>query len=345
MKNIIKGLIALFSIMLVFLAVLMIWALARESNGVPIAGGFMSWISKQRLINSQTIEMGDISEISIKNYSSDIFIKKSDSNDIVIKEYVGDRSNESSFISVNQDGKILNISENKKLSNSSFIFGSSHRYFELYLPEAYQGMMALDSSSGDVFSEMSMQFADCSINTASGDIKLTGLTADKISIKALSGDVHADKITGKKKLSTQSGYINIDNSIGDTEISTRSGDVSLDKADGHMDINTSSGYLRIENLTGSAKVESTSGDIQLNFVALNGDLELTSTSGYASCIIPKNTGFRFLANTNSGDIMTDFDSNLNFNRKGTQAEGTVGDTAEYKIEVETNSGDIKVKLR
>ena len=338
MKSMIKGMIVFFSILLLSLVALMTYALVRGSSELPLIGG-------RRLINTQIAEMEDISDISIKNYSSDIFFKRSDGNDIVIKEYISNRSTQASFVTINQEGSSLNIYADKKSFNSWSIFGSSHRYFEVYLPESYQGAMRVDTSSGDVYAEIDLEFTDCSVNSASGYLKFEKLSAENISIKTSSGDINGKELNGKKKLSAKSGDINIDSSTGDAEISTSSGDVKLDEAKGNMDISTSSGNLRVDRLTGSARARSTSGDIQLNLSELTGDLSFETSSGYVSCKLPKDTGFKFWASTSSGDIKTDFDDSLSFNKKGSQAEGMIGDPAGHFVEVKTTSGDIKFSRR
>ncbi|MGL5434075.1 MAG: DUF4097 family beta strand repeat-containing protein [Lachnospiraceae bacterium] len=62
------------------------------------------------------------------------------------------------------------------------------------------------------------------------------------------------------------------------------------------------------------------------------------------CELPEETAFHFKADTNSGYIKAYFDELLHYNKKGSQAEGTVG-TAEYQINIKTSSGDIKFQRR
>lgn len=345
MKNILKGMIAFFSILLVSLVGLMIYALVGGSSELPLLGGAANQFGAQSLINTQTIAAGDISDIFIKNYSSDMVFKKSDSRDIVIKEYVSNRSAKALFVTVNQEGSSLNIYSDKKNSNSWFVFGSSHRYFEIYLPESYQGTLKLDTSSGDVYAETDLEFTTCSVSSSSGYLKFEKLTAENSTVKTASGDINVKEMSGEKKLSTASGNIVIDRSTGDAEISTSSGDIKLDEAKGKLDISTSSGYVQVKQLTGSTKARSTSGDIILNVEELTGDLEFDTSSGGVFCKLPKDTGFHFQASTSSGNIRTDFDNALSFNEKASQAEGAIGDMSDYFVKVRTTSGDIRFYIK
>lgn len=345
MKNLIKGLIVFFSILLISLVLLMTYALVRGEDRLPMFGDLSDRFLERRLINTQTVVLDDISDIDINSYSCDVFFLKSDSEEMVIKEYTSNRSVKSSFITVRKDGSTLNIGAEKRSSHSWVVFGSNYRYIEVYLPGNYQDSINVDTTSGDVLVRTDLKLTNSSFVTSSGYVKLDELAAENISIRTSSGDIFVEKLSGEKKISSKSGFVSISGGDGSTKISTSSGDVMLEDIGGSIEINTSSGFVKGEQLTGPAKIRTSSGDVFLTLSELNGNLDIECSSGDVSCRLPEDAKFEFKAKTSSGEVITNFDRDLSFNRKGTQVHGTIGDSADTSVTIYTTSGDIKCSNR
>lgn len=326
MKNVLKGMIAFFAVLLISLVIVLLYGILGGGR-MPFARAFQSRFNEQKLVSTLSADSDDISEIKINVSSEDVFLLRSDTHEIVIKEYISSQSDKTPRIKLERQGNRLNIrSENKKIS-TWLLFGSTYRYVEVYLPVNYRGAMAVGTSSGDICGQTNLVLTECSAVSASGKVVFEKLTADRV------------------ELSTSSGEINVSALKGDTKVITSSGAVMLDGADGRLSIDTSSGSIKVEQLSGSARARTSSGDIELRFAAMRGNLDIGTSSGKVYCELPEQTAFQFQANTSSGGIKTDFDNDLSFNRRGTQAEGVVGGAAAREVTVNTSSGNVEFRLR
>lgn len=345
MKNIMKILIAFFSALLICLSFFLIYALRGQGVGEPFYRGYPKGFGKEGMIQTQTIDLRDIAELKINNYSSDVFFLSGDQEALVIKEYADGQYGKDSFVVINREGTTLKIESEERKSNRWFAFGNSYRYFEIYLPSAYRGSLNLESGSGDIQAETDLMFSNCSIQTSSGDISLKELEAEHILLKAESGDILAEVLNGEQELSAQSGEIDLSDSLGNGVVTVTSGDVEMGRAGGRWRIKTLSGDVQIDHLEGSAEIKTSSGGVCLGIAKLQGNLEISCSSGDVSCDLPEGSAFQFRADTDSGTITTNFDRSLNFDRKGEKAEGKVGENAEYSVNVLTTSGDIDFNIR
>ena len=340
MKSMIKGMIVFFSVLLISLIALMIYALVGGTDELPMFGGLINGFDRGRLINTQEVDLKDITDISIKTSSSDVYFMASDSEELVIKEYTGNKTVKNSFVTSNKTGSELNIKSDDKVFRSWIVFGSNYGYIEIFIPESYHGSLNIDTDSGDIYTDVNFELDDYVINTSSGDVNVEEIYAETILIKTSSGDVCAEVLSGQGKIATQSGEVNILSGTSDMEISTSSGDVQLDDGNGSIKVDTQSGDVTMRNLMGGAKVKTSSGEIYLSVDQLKSGLDLKSESGDISCHLAQDEQFQFQADTISGDIVTYFDEQLSFNRQGTRAEGTIGDTTDCLITIKTSSGDI-----
>lgn len=340
MRNLMKTMIAFFAVILIGLAAILTYALVRGDDTLPILGNIGDQFTGRELVNTQNISLDGISGISIKGNSCDVIFLQSESDEMIIKEYVSSRNKKESFVTASVEGKTLNLKANKN-DRTFFVLGSNYRYFEVYLPESFAGALDVDTNSGDISADTDLMLTEMKISSSSGYVNLQKVTADTISIETSSGDVNADALYGEKDIFTRSGYVKVKEGSGDAKMDASSGDITVGNHSGHLDIKTSSGYVKAEGLRGSASVNTSSGDVRLEFIEATGDLEVTASSGYIICDLPEDLSFDFQAETNSGEIITNFDDSLGFNKKGTEASGTVGETADISVKVKTSSGDIK----
>ena len=377
MRNVMKGMIVFFSVVMAALIAILVFALVRSDEAFVFLGNIDNRVTGKELVNTENISMNGIKEINIDANSCDVIFMQSDRDEMIIKEYVSEGNKKKPFLTTTVSGDtVVNLKASKNKSSFS-IFGSNRRFFEVYLPESYQGAVVLETSSGDISSEIDLSLSEFQVNTSSGYLSLEKVAAAGISINTSSGDLYAEGLYGKVKFETQSGYVKveevegnaqyssssgdlaIDRHIGDltfntssgysymkeiegdAEFNSSSGDISVDMLTGDLKVNTSSGYVVVERLRGAADVNASSGDIQLEFPVVTGDIKLTANSGYISCKLPSDASFDFEADTNSGEIYTNFDNELNFNSKGSEANGTIGSSPQFSVRVQTSSGDIK----
>lgn len=245
------------------------------------------------------------------------------------------------------------------------------------IPFLGKGDFSVSTTSGDVFFPK-VTAQKIQMSSTSGDIRLAWAESGKISVSTVSGDVMLDRAQGDTALSSTSGEIRSSQLEGKVRISTTSGDISLGKAAGGANISTTSGEVRLESCQGDLDVESTSGDIRVDsqnglfqmettsgelsvrdgsgwgrassvsgdicvFLAdLQGDLDISTTSGEVELKLPKEGNFAFHFDSTSGECRTFFDNLLSFNKKGNRADGQYG-SGGGTIDISTTSGDLDVR--
>ena len=118
--------------------------------------------------------------------------------------------------------------------------------------------------------------ADVDVTTASGDIELNG-TVGETQIKTASGDLNADDINGDLTAKTASGNISVDDVSGDVRWQSASGDLQADRVSGRANVITASGDVEVGSVGNRVDVRTSSGDVRLGYVS--GDTSIVGVSG------------------------------------------------------------------
>lgn len=212
--------------------------------------------------------------------------------------------------------------------------------------------------------ELPDYMGNVNVKTASGDIKVNQVQADRIVLSTASGDVLASEIRAtdfKVKTSSGDAEVNDVNAIqlyvgtssGDIKatdleaknmsIKSTSGDIETSSIKSEIiDLNTMSGDVNmLHTNAGENKVRSTSGDVCVNDMSMN-HADISSTSGDLKITGVIGDGLR--ANSASGDVRTDI------NVKKCHASSKSGDVdvcceGDIILEATSTSGDISVRLR
>ncbi len=150
---------------------------------------------------------------------------------------------------------------------------------------------------------------------ASADISGRGRYVD-VDVKAASGDIEFEHVTGEAGINTASGDIEVER-VGSGKINSASGDVRIDEASGDVAVNTASGDIDLRSVaSGEVKVNSASGDVEVG--------------------IAKGSRLFVDAQSLSGDTSSELEL-----ESGAPVEGDEGPLVELKAR--TMSGDITVR--
>lgn len=167
-------------------------------------------------------------------------------------------------------------------------------------------------------------------HTGSGDAVLERI-AGEAEVKTGSGDVEVKEIQGELKIGTGSGDVLAEEVGDDVEIRTGSGDVRARGVAGDLRVTAGSGDLTLEGVSGDVEVKTGSGDIRLASPLPSGkNWRLRTGSGDAELVLPRGAEFRLVAESEFGEVESDFPSSPQ---------------AASSIEVKTGSGDIRIKAR
>lgn len=200
----------------------------------------------------------------------------------------------------------------------------------VFLPQtAYKSLSVLNVSGNTTIPE-DFSFTVAKIRSTSGDIDFLAPVEKDLSLKTVSGNLHAEG-TNPKNLDAQStsGDIDYADSIvsDDMTIDTVSGKIRCSNVSASGDINmeTTSGKVTLSGVTAAKtiQIETVSGNIELKSCDAD-SLWLKSTSGKVSGTLL--TEKKFLTDTTSGKV----------NVPGSASGG--------KCEIKTTSGNIQFEI-
>lgn len=214
----------------------------------------------------------------------------------------------------------------------------SRRYqMEIEVPLDYEGVLTLDSTSGNI-SAGGLSFGpDSAAASTSGEIRLENCSsAGDLSVDATSGGIDLKNLScgGSLIVSATSGDIELE-SVGvldALQISRTSGGLSAEDVDcgGAVDIGGTSGDNELKRLSAvSLRVDSSSGEAEGRDLDIEQAVEIQTTSGEVSLTLSGSIeDYDISVDTSSGD------SNL----------PSRGDYGRKILEITTTSGDIDVEF-
>ncbi|MDF2904870.1 MAG: hypothetical protein K0R34_191 [Herbinix sp.] len=377
MRKFVIAMIAVFGVIALGLIILMVSVIG--SGGISVSSSYS--IAGVELVNTSNISMEGVSSLSLDYSSDDIYFFESDTQELILKEYMNFSPDEDELTQIKQSGSELRLRSGRIRHN--WFFNHYSGYVEVYLPANYQGNISSITSSGNIVSDAALNLSDFAASSSSGDIRFNEVTASEVSASSTSGNIEFDIAVGNRSFSSSSGDIRIKGGNGDTTASSTSGNIIISKSAGKLTADASSGNITIAGAIGDKEIETTSGEIELSgcigyvkasassgdiiisdqggagtFESTSGnirisftdelstskeDIEASASSGNVELRLPSGLNFDFVAKTSSGDIDTSFDDSLSYKKDGDYASGTIGANPDFSIEIGTSSGNITVE--
>ncbi|HUK43542.1 MAG TPA: DUF4097 family beta strand repeat-containing protein [Candidatus Bathyarchaeia archaeon] len=210
-------------------------------------------------------------------------------------------------------------------------------------------------------------------NEITGDVDITG-HVDDVTLDDVAGAVHLNgDFYEDVRLSKIAKTVIFKTSRSDMQIASVPGEIEIasdqvrgSQLDGPSRVMTSSKDIHLEDVSGDLQVQSNSGDVEvttagkqpaakMSVTTQHGDVALTlagkaapekvnvaSQHGDVTLTLSPTAGFQVSAATRKGDISSDFSSvKIDQNNGASQASGTVGNGSS-KLQVTTDTGDIKI---
>jgi Putative adhesin len=144
------------------------------------------------------------------------------------------------------------------------------------------------------------QFADASIKTASGAVRLEGATGE-VQIRTASGRVECPSLLGAASIATASGAVQVGSLSADTEITTASGRIEVDDAHARLEVRSASGSVDIGSVESDLRVETASGRQRIGRL-VSGDGALTTVSGSIVAGVAQGSAIHLDAEAISGSL-------------------------------------------
>ncbi|MNZ33000.1 hypothetical protein D3C78_503380 [compost metagenome] len=116
------------------------------------------------------------------------------------------------------------------------------------------------------------------VSTTSGNIKLTNIKTNQLTLKAMSGNLSANQIEGDAEIKLTSGKVTVNELSGALIVESTSGNITTDRVNGPVKASITSGNIKFNNFTGAGVFKSTSGNITLENQRSD-SLDITNQSG------------------------------------------------------------------
>lgn len=336
MRRLIITFILIFATIAAGLICFMVYSIIHRGNV------FSFEQSNMQLVNTQNVSLDSTDSISITYRSENVVFFTSDTNELILKEYMNYTPEDNELANISKSGSELTIHYGNRNNIVTLGMFGGNRRIEVYLPSGYTKKLSVETSSGNIISDQTLRLSEFSASCSSGNIKINEVYSNRISAIASSGNITFQVAEGNRLFSATSGNINVSGGQGDSNLSASSGNITVTNASGYFDAVSSHGNIRIINSVGGGEFKSSSGNIQLEFTTLTDSTKINASSGNVSVLLPDTTSFNFSSHTSSGDIHTFFDDMLSYNKKGNEASGTVGDNPAIDINIITSSGNISV---
>lgn len=315
-----------------------IWLIVAASltlAGAIIFGGVMmsgKWGFRD-LFNSELektdFQIGEsFSHISVENSTADIRVLPSEGDGVTVK-CVNKKYVEYSC-KVDADTLYITAEDTRAWYEHISFMEFSGSVVTIYLPVAEYGELTVKNATGDV--EISKDFTFKSIDvslstgdvkcgasvkeklgikTATGEITVSGVTAENAELSATTGKIRATDLTckGDIKLSVDSGKCILENiscknfsSTGDT------GDISVKRltSDGKVRITRNTGDVNFESWNAKdVEIKTSTGDVKGSFVS---DMVIFASSDTGRVSVPKfTTGGQCDIITGTGNIIIEIE--------------------------------------
>lgn len=197
-------------------------------------------------------------------------------------------------------------------------FGSIRVRFDVQVPRDYP--IDLRTSGGGL--DIRGLNASVDARTSGGGISLQDVRGN-VDAHTSGGGIRAERLAGPADLSTSGGSIDVADSTGDLELHTSGGGIRMQNDDGKVDAGTSGGGIR-------AQLRSNRG------------INLVTSGGGITVLLPQNTHASIDAGTSGGGVTSDFPlSTTQFGARN-HLQGTIGGGGP-SIYLRTSGGSIHLE--
>lgn len=306
------------------------------------------------MVNIQVFDVKGFHTIEVSYAIDNITIYESDSDDLILKEYL--KQNDDEYTAwTRQTNGMLHIKSGKRF----WWFGNASQ-IEIYIPKSYNGILKVNNISGQIKSEMDFVIDQLLITNVSGAITMQSAIAHAIELKTASGKIMANDLDGRIAVNSITGRISLGNIYGEIReivnmsgmieinqvraplaiIKNTAGRISVNHANGKLHITSFSGAVNVSELEGSAEVNTTTGSINLNFTSVTNDILLKSLSGQISLVVPADFSFQLAANTSNGTIRTYLNTEQGRHKS---LNLQIGEQPVARVEISTKTGNVEIR--
>lgn len=285
---------------------------------------------RAELRNTIELPLSEMDELQVTYGSKNLKVYPIEGDTVIIKEYLissrETKADVEKFSDPATGSRIVTVTGGQRRTIAVFGLFNQEERIELYIPKEGLTNLSLRAASGNITTEsnFALKTEELTVKTNSGNIKWNDSEAEKLHIQAGSGN------------------ITLGHMAGNLEVRTGSGNIKVNGSSGNISMKAGSGNITAEGLSGQGSMEAVSGNIKADAFEITGDMSLKTSSGNIRLTLPEELSFQLQVQTGSGNIRTDFEEAVVYNKKGNQAEGTLGENPSCLIQAEANSGNVHI---
>ena len=200
----------------------------------------------------------------------------------------------------------------------------------VYLPQTEYTALKIQQSTGDVKLPENMRFSEVDITVSTGDVTVYASSLERMSVETSTGDIHLSGLSaGELDLTVTTGRVTVNDvkSKGDVKLQVSTGKAKLeDVTCKNLTTNGSTGDITLDSVIAEEKftITRTTGDVKFEGADAGGILVQTDTGDVTGTFL---TGKYYHINTDTGKV------DVPANTQGTRCE------------VRTSTGNIKLRIQ
>lgn len=244
-----------------------------------------------------------------------------DKDEVYIKVSGNEKAKEKVDFTFNNGSEIIEVIAKTRNSFLNLSFNNHKMKFEVKVPRRFNTEM----------------------KTSGGDIYIDNIQGKQF-IKTSGGDINARNLTGSFNAGTSGGDFKLDKISGQIKISTSGGDIEMKNFNGDVDASTSGGNIRLTGSDAKIVAHTSGGNINVDYTGENKGIEVSTSGGSISFILPSDFNASANFSTSGGDIDSDFRGNNAVKISSTKFEADLNKGGNPLI-VKTSGGNIDIKKR
>lgn len=268
----------------------------------------------------------EIDEVEVSSLGAKIIVSTYD-RDVITAEYENP-SDKPELVAV-LCGKRLTLKETPTLKIFSQKPAEGYQITVKLPKKTYKRLCVNTASGGAELSDEDLTAQQLSLNTASGNIKISAFF-ENVKIKSASGSVelkNPSQTPAKSlKIAAASGSINVCGYKSES-----------------FSISSVSGKTTVSGASGLGEIHVTSGTVDVNYSEWDNDLKISAVSGNVNVTLPQDSGADIRFDGVSGTVRTDLgNSSGGFILLGRGTNGSFGGGNRHALSVNLVSGTVSI---
>lgn len=267
------AMVVMWSIVSVVLIAMLVYGIRTGKGEELISSTFSSSDGSGGVQKEVSLDLDDCDNINLDFSSENITITVTNEDKIKIIERANKELKENEKFICDKSGKSINIRQGDSRSFKIFNFGIRlNRSLDVFIPSSYKKELNLETRSGNIKVNGDLVLTNFSTKLSSGNFKSNGsITADEAELSLTSGNITAKELLTKKyNIRASSGNIDVNSLSGSGDVKVTSGGIEINYKDiaEYARLEASSGNLRInlpKDLSFEFDGECSSGNIRSSF--------------------------------------------------------------------------------